>query len=162
MTFALTQEHKAKYRENRRRKYATDPEYRAKVQARNRAKNAANRERYNEARRLRMQDPQYRAAQSAKRKALYRKRPEIARHHQLRAHYGIDLQQYNAMLAAQGGVCAICRKPSDKTLHVDHNHETGAVRELLCTHCNRGLGCYLEDTETMKRAIAYLEKHGGH
>ena len=57
--------------------------------------------------------------------------------------YGMTLEQYEAMLAAQGGGCALCGKRPEhyrKSLHVDHEHETGRVRGILCAGCNTLLG----------------------
>jgi hypothetical protein len=56
------------------------------------------------------------------------------------------------MLAAQGGVCAICKAAPAQ--HVDHDHETGAVRALLCFNCNGGLG-QVKDNPTLLHAAAY-------
>ena len=76
--------------------------------------------------------------------------------------YGLTLEDYNEMLAAQGGGCAICGKVyKNKALPVDHNHTTGKVRELLCNRCN-GLVAVLErQDDLLGRAIRYLEKHEG-
>lgn len=78
--------------------------------------------------------------------------------------YGIDLDQYHAMREAQGSLCAICRKPGFKMgdsqqllLVVDHCHDTGKVRGLLCHNCNRALGLLQDDTAALSRAIGYLE-----
>ena len=75
--------------------------------------------------------------------------------------YGITLEQYNAMLAAQGGVCALCKMPGrfgkyDK-LDVDHCHETGRVRGLLCITCNHALGILGDNVEALEKAIKYLK-----
>ena len=72
--------------------------------------------------------------------------------------YGITVEQYDAMFAAQGGVCGICEKPcvSGRRLAVDHCHETGAVRGLLCTRCNPGLGYFQDDADLLERASRYL------
>jgi N12 class adenine-specific DNA methylase len=72
--------------------------------------------------------------------------------------YGIDLDQYNALCEQQNHQCAICSKVVDK-LHVDHDHKTGKVRELLCMHCNTALGKFNDDVILMQRAIEYLKKH---
>lgn len=82
--------------------------------------------------------------------------------------YGITADKYQEMLHAQGGVCAICQKPevrkgrSGKTmpLCVDHNHDTGAVRGLLCHACNVSLGQFYESVEVLQRAIDYLQAQG--
>jgi hypothetical protein len=71
--------------------------------------------------------------------------------------FGISQADYDAMLAAQGGGCAICGKRPGKTaLHVDHDHETGLVRGLLCVGCNNALGQFRDDLELLARASTYL------
>jgi hypothetical protein len=82
----------------------------------------------------------------------------------LRHHYGIDAAWYEQQLAKQNGVCAICRKPENKTMNgtllrlaVDHCHDTGLVRGLLCQACNRGIGCFSHDVATLRSAIDYLQ-----
>jgi hypothetical protein len=72
--------------------------------------------------------------------------------------YGLTLEQYDALLAAQGGVCAICCKPSTIRLAVDHDHLTGRLRGLLCFRCNAGLGNFGDDTDALASAVAYLGK----
>lgn len=75
--------------------------------------------------------------------------------------YGITGEQYEAILAAQGGVCFICEKPPrSKRLAVDHDHETGKVRGILCRRCNhRLLGSAHDATHILRRAILYLENN---
>lgn len=79
---------------------------------------------------------------------------------QWRDRYGIkfSLEEYDQMLQAQKGLCALCRQlPKSRSLHVDHDHETGRVRGLLCMKCNRALG-YLQDSPVLLRTAAkYLE-----
>lgn len=76
---------------------------------------------------------------------------------QLERLYGITLEQYEAMLEAQDGVCKICGSPPGrKRLHVDHCHVTKVVRGLLCSPCNTALGAFKDDEELLERAIAYL------
>lgn len=66
--------------------------------------------------------------------------PEYRRNSALRSRYGITTEQYDEMLAEQAGVCAICGNPPKKRrLYVDHDHDTGRVRGLLCAHCNSSL-----------------------
>ena len=92
-------------------------------------------------------------------------RYHYAREWAFRNKYGITVADYDAMLAAQDGGCAICgakesytKNGKSKRLAVDHCHDTGTVRGLLCVNCNRGLG-YLEDsTERLQRAIAYVAR----
>lgn len=74
--------------------------------------------------------------------------------------YGLTVEQYNQMFAEQGGVCAICGQQEvheyRRRLSVDHNHETGEVRGLLCHACNTGLGKFGESAERLQRAVNYL------
>lgn len=77
----------------------------------------------------------------------------------MRYAYGIEMAEYDAMLAAQGGVCAICKGPHrgvGKRLHVDHCHDTGKVRGLLCGNCNTFIGLAEHDPHRLRQAIAYL------
>lgn len=71
--------------------------------------------------------------------------------------YGITPAQYEELLAAQGGACAICRVVPNKRLHVDHDHRTGAVRGLLCSECNLGLGKFRDSVEVLQSALSYLQ-----
>lgn len=83
------------------------------------------------------------------------------RRDQLKHHYGITIEQYDAMLAKQNGVCAICQNPPRgkmKRLSVDHDHITGAVRGLLCITCNRTVG-YLDNATWADSATQYLQAH---
>jgi hypothetical protein len=61
------------------------------------------------------------------------------------------------MLAAQGGLCAICKVAPGG--HVDHDHETGAVRALLCFNCNGGLGQFKDNPEVLHAAAYYVQFH---
>lgn len=79
--------------------------------------------------------------------------------------HGITLAEYNAILAAQGGVCAICGLPPlntnkrNRRLSVDHCHDCGANRKLLCSRCNNGIGCFNDDPKLLLKAIEYLTFH---
>ena len=70
--------------------------------------------------------------------------------------YGLNEEEYNDMILSQNNLCAICNKPSDKTLHIDHDHETGRIRGLLCHSCNVGIGLFKEDVDSLASAITYL------
>lgn len=74
--------------------------------------------------------------------------------------FGITIKEYNALLKAQGGRCAICRcVPRSQRLAVDHNHQTGAKRGLLCKRCNHDLlGAAHDDVDLLRAAVAYLER----
>lgn len=71
---------------------------------------------------------------------------------------GITLDDYNNMLTAQRGVCAICKKISNdgRRLCVDHCHSTNRVRGLLCTYCNTAIGLFKDDVTLLSNAIKYL------
>jgi len=72
---------------------------------------------------------------------------------------GLSALEYSAQLMAQGGVCAICRRPPRKRkLAVDHDHRTGAIRGLLCWRCNYGLIWYRDLPESLRAAADYLER----
>lgn len=75
-----------------------------------------------------------------------------------KATYGLDAKEYEAILEAQGGVCAICtQRPVSKRLAVDHDHATGEVRGLLCSRCNHDLLGALHDSLALAwRAVRYL------
>jgi hypothetical protein len=72
--------------------------------------------------------------------------------------YGITFSDYQKLFESQGGKCAICGKHINKRLCVDHDHLTNAVRGLLCTSCNLGLGYFYDDPEIVKSALEYLMK----
>lgn len=72
----------------------------------------------------------------------------------LKLRYGIDEDRFERILRRQGGTCAICRSPRPK--HVDHCHDSSAVRGILCVNCNNGLGKFEDDVGIMERAILYL------
>jgi hypothetical protein len=86
-------------------------------------------------------------------KAKVTKRQLISHRRRL---YGLNEEEYNNMILSQNNLCAICNKPSDKTLHIDHDHVTGRVRGLLCSNCNLGIGLLEEDLIVLNRAIEYL------
>lgn len=85
------------------------------------------------------------------------------------ARFGITPEQYQEMLDAQGGVCAICEGPERSTdkkgrikaFAVDHDHDTGAIRGLLCANCNKGIGNLGDSVDTLISAAAYLEAARG-
>jgi Autographiviridae endonuclease VII len=82
----------------------------------------------------------------------------------LKAKYGLTPEQYDAMLAAQGGHCAICpaTEPGGGRAYfdVDHDHVTGKARSLLCHKCNTGLGMFKDNARLLRAAATYLESHG--
>lgn len=90
-------------------------------------------------------------------RAVIRARKIAAHGRHVETTYGITAAEYGALLAAQGHVCAICERATGRTkrLAVDHDHDTGAVRGILCSQCNYMLlGRY--DVDALTRAIDYL------
>ncbi len=72
--------------------------------------------------------------------------------------FNISVQEYDTILAFQGGVCFICKQPPKKVkLAVDHCHKTGLIRGLLCMFCNRAISLFRDDLERFKNVISYLE-----
>ncbi len=84
---------------------------------------------------------------------------QLARQWHLLTTYNLTEEQFDAMIKNQGGVCVICGS-IPKIFAVDHNHQTGAVRKLLCRPCNAGLGQFKEDPNILRKAATYLEEHG--
>ncbi len=142
------------YREvNREREVLRHREYRLanleKVRAAARRRYQKNKERYRKIREanrelLRERSRKYNAANRHK---IYE--------YSLKQLYNLTIDQYNAMVEAQGGVCKICGKPGK--LVVDHNHTTKIVRGLLCNNCNHVLGHAHDNPEILQRAIEYLK-----
>jgi hypothetical protein len=80
----------------------------------------------------------------------------------LRHRYGLTVEEYNQMFADQNGGCAICgthQSELKRKLAVDHDHETGKIRGLLCSHCNAGIGQFKDNVSLMGFAIDYLNKN---
>jgi hypothetical protein len=92
------------------------------------------------------------------------KNPDRYRAAAFRREYGIGISEYDRMVVAQGGVCAICGSPPKNVGHgsrrlvVDHNHETGEVRGLLCGTCNSAIGLLGDDSEVIRAAARYVER----
>jgi hypothetical protein len=120
-------------------------------------------------RRVRYARPDVKEKEKQQRQSLYQRRmaadPEGVKRKmkdkRLRSKYGITLVEYDAILSRQGGGCAICGSKQSggrwsEQLHVDHCHDTGKVRGLLCETCNRGLGLFHDSPEKLRAAAAYL------
>jgi hypothetical protein len=86
------------------------------------------------------------------------RRLEKMREIHLRNKFGLTPEEYDRILEAQGGVCALCecRPTPGISLHVDHDHGTGEIRGLLCMRCNNALGLFREDPDLLKRAARYV------
>lgn len=88
--------------------------------------------------------------------------PEQTRMRHLKNMYGLSVEQYEQMLDQQGGRCAICHTTSPGgrgNWHVDHCHDTGRVRALLCAGCNVGIAQLGHHPNRLRAAAAYLEQH---
>ena len=94
-------------------------------------------------------------------------RPEVYWEKNLRSAFGITAEDYEQMLANQNGACAICkqeeteihpRSGTQRRLAVDHCHDTGRIRGLLCNRCNRAIGLFRDSAQIIRSAINYLDK----
>jgi predicted Zn-ribbon and HTH transcriptional regulator len=117
----------------------------------------------------------YLARPEVKERMLARRRvstapdPEVVRLYNLRGamkRYGVTLDWYEAKLVEQDGRCAACGATPDPNgikaasrLHVDHDHVTGTIRDLLCVRCNQGLGYFGDDPALLRAAADYIERH---
>jgi hypothetical protein len=87
-------------------------------------------------------------------------RKVVRRKYELMKRYSLTVEQFDEMLKKQDGHCAICptTKPGGKgAWHVDHDHETGQVRGILCFNCNGGLGQFRDSIDALLAAAAYLD-----
>lgn len=95
-------------------------------------------------------------------KSLYRR---VEWPSKLKRLYGLSVIQYFEILADQGGGCAICKTKtpgSGKAMFsVDHSHQTGQIRGLLCSPCNTALGLFQDDQNRLQNAMEYLAKAEG-
>lgn len=93
-------------------------------------------------------------------------RPGWHRPYHLKTKYGLTVEQLQQMIVAQGGRCAICRvefgvntqRGEKSGPNVDHCHDTGRVRGLLCHMCNKGLGHFGDDPDRLSDALTYLRR----
>lgn len=111
-------------------------------------------------RRARRAEPEYAEAEKAYAREWNRKKyadnPEYRRIRKLRR-YGLTPEQYDRMAVEQEGACAACRVVTDE-LQVDHCHESGLVRGLLCRNCNSALGHAQDDVLRLQALIGYLDR----
>ena len=97
----------------------------------------------------------------------YRKaNPDYVRKMNLWTQFRITPDEFQDILEEQGYVCAVCKKPQrghnqygNNSLCVDHNHETGQIRGLLCNHCNRALGFLEDNIDTIEALLNYRKKY---
>jgi len=89
----------------------------------------------------------------------YQKNKDKDKNSKLKIKYGITLEQYEVMLEQQKGCCKICKTPQNelkRNLAVDHCHNTGQIRGLLCHKCNTLIGSAKESKEILLKVIEYL------
>lgn len=105
-----------------------------------------------------------RAANARSHREYRARNPEKLRSMNLRYFYGISSAQYEQMLRRQRGVCAACRQPEvarnqfgKVRLAVDHCHETGKIRGLLCMACNRAAGLLKHNPQRLRALARFLE-----
>ncbi len=142
--------HKAYAAETRERKKAYQKAYRA-----------ANRERINASKRKCYHAKPYKI--NAQNRRYRNKHPEKCVQWAAKSKYGLSVEQLQAL----GTNCHICgdelrrakRGQSSNMPHIDHDHETGVVRGLLCGRCNKGLGHFRDNAKLLMNAIAYLGRH---
>ncbi len=79
----------------------------------------------------------------------------------IRRTYGLSVTEYDAMVAAQDGKCAVCLVTLSlgKSTHVDHCHDTGKIRGVLCHGCNTCLGHAGDDPVRLRALAEYVERH---
>lgn len=96
---------------------------------------------------------------------IYRKRyPDRVRRMNLKKTYDMTPEQYASMLSEQNNKCFLCdfshrtNGKREEQLHIDHCHVTGKIRGLLCTQCNKGLGCFKDRIDVLQKAVQYLQR----
>lgn len=97
-------------------------------------------------------------------------RSEYRRNWQLKKKYGLESGEFEALWMIFKGTCEICGKKMERptkgrgqgldVVAVDHDHETGEIRGLICNACNKGLGFFKDNVELLKKATEYLEIGG--
>ena len=93
-------------------------------------------------------------------RASAQRRKIKSKFNRIRAEYGLDRDAYLAMVSDQQSSCRICRRrePDHFKLHIDHCHQSGQVRGLLCGPCNQGIGLLRHSPERLQIAIEYLSR----
>lgn len=90
-------------------------------------------------------------------------RKAYQRAYQINKKYGVDEEWFASLSLKQKGVCAICGQFDGtgkwKKLVIDHDHNTGKIRGLLCNECNRGIGYLKDSVDILEKSVEYLKQH---
>lgn len=96
-------------------------------------------------------------------KIFNKNNPEYFRYKVIKSNYGLEKDEYLALVEKQNNLCAICFQPETdkvkKFLSVDHDHTTGKVRGLLCSRCNKSIGAFEDNVVFLSNAIKYLKQY---
>lgn len=122
-----------------------------------------NKDRINAERRERLKnDPEYAERMRLKGRERHKRNPDKSRRGNLKANYGITLEEYENLYNKQDGKCLICEQSfpnrGKNGLVVDHCHNEGHIRGLLCAKCNKGIGQFDDDIQKLHNAIKYLTR----
>lgn len=82
----------------------------------------------------------------------------MRRKYELAHYYGITEDEFQIMVDKQNNVCAICKQNPEQYLAIDHCHDTGKIRGLLCRKCNSAIGLFNEDVDRLTSALEYIRK----
>jgi hypothetical protein len=107
--------------------------------------------------RQRYNNPENHKQHKMDRNIYLKNRKDSIRKWYLKTTYGLTPEQYQEMYSKYDGKCYICMELKDYYLHVDHNHDTGKIRGLLCNNCNRAIGLLKDSSESLRNAIKYLD-----
>lgn len=147
------QEHKEKYREQGQARYQKHKE---EIKAKNKRWREEHPERYKElTKRHRLRNQEKMVSRSRQWYINHKQRANVTQRKSKLKGYGLTPETYEAMLLKQNRLCLICGEEM-KSPVVDHDHETGKVRGLLCRVCNAALGQFQESITILERAIQYL------
>lgn len=107
-------------------------------------------------------NPEWMAKKHAANREWAKNNPLKVRLCHIKNQYGLSPERHKKLYDSQGGCCAVCNKPQAYSyICVDHNHETGEVRGLLCRNYNAALGNFHDSIDLLDKAIAYLKRKDG-
>ena len=162
MPFKDPEKRREAVRKSCKKAYWADPET---ARAKGLAKLRKHHDRIMAARRRRWQEnPEFYRAKAREWSRAHPESRRLTRRKQMLKRRGLTLDDYDRMLAEQGGLCKICGQPETlvkngvlQLLSVEHCHKTNRVRGLTCNTCNRGMGLFKDNPKLLRLAAAYLE-----